>query len=165
MAEREERRRRDEIREERRRERERERRLEVGSGLGCCGVGVGLGGPDGENAQVLPSSLAPMACVGPSSVSVVVAFMLLRCAAPTPSLHFPPTLCTVRTHTQAANQGGAKKSKITRDRERDISEKVALGMANVGGGGEVQYDQRLFNQVRVEGGRLDRVAMGWEGLP
>ncbi|KAG2430720.1 hypothetical protein HYH02_013562 [Chlamydomonas schloesseri] len=47
---------------------------------------------------------------------------------------------------EAANQGGAKKSKITRDRERDISEKVALGMANVGGGGEVQYDQRLFNQ-------------------
>ncbi|EFJ40771.1 hypothetical protein VOLCADRAFT_69109 [Volvox carteri f. nagariensis] len=47
---------------------------------------------------------------------------------------------------EAANQGGAKKSKITRDRERDISEKVALGMANVGAGGEVQYDQRLFNQ-------------------
>lgn len=39
----------------------------------------------------------------------------------------------------------SKKSKITRDRERDISEKVALGMANVGGG-EVAYDQRLFNQ-------------------
>lgn len=39
----------------------------------------------------------------------------------------------------------SKKSKLTRDRERDISEKVALGMANVGGG-EVAYDQRLFNQ-------------------
>lgn len=38
-----------------------------------------------------------------------------------------------------------KKSKITRDRDRDISEKVALGMANVGPG-EVTYDQRLFNQ-------------------
>ncbi|KAH7404583.1 hypothetical protein KP509_15G032900 [Ceratopteris richardii] len=38
-----------------------------------------------------------------------------------------------------------KKSKITRDRDRDISEKVALGMANVGTG-EVMYDQRLFNQ-------------------
>ncbi|KAG2496494.1 hypothetical protein HYH03_005319 [Edaphochlamys debaryana] len=47
---------------------------------------------------------------------------------------------------EANNQTGAKKSKITRDRERDVSEKVALGMANVGGGGEVQYDQRLFNQ-------------------
>ncbi|GIL60468.1 hypothetical protein Vafri_15027 [Volvox africanus] len=47
---------------------------------------------------------------------------------------------------EAANQTGAKKSKITRDRERDVSEKVALGMANVGAGGEVQYDQRLFNQ-------------------
>jgi len=41
-----------------------------------------------------------------------------------------------------------KKSKITRDRDRDISEKVALGMASTGGkgGGEVMYDQRLFNQ-------------------
>lgn len=41
-----------------------------------------------------------------------------------------------------------KKSKITRDRDRDVSEKVALGMANVGvaGAGEVMYDQRLFNQ-------------------
>mmetsp|Transcript_9135 Transcript_9135/g.15981 ORF Transcript_9135/g.15981 Transcript_9135/m.15981 type:complete len:641 (-) Transcript_9135:637-2559(-) len=38
-----------------------------------------------------------------------------------------------------------KKSKITRDRDRDISEKVALGMANVNAG-EVMYDQRLFNQ-------------------
>ncbi|GFR53009.1 hypothetical protein Agub_g15700 [Astrephomene gubernaculifera] len=47
---------------------------------------------------------------------------------------------------EAANQGGSKKSKITRDRERDISEKVALGMARIDGGGEVQYDQRLFNQ-------------------
>ncbi|KAH0970536.1 hypothetical protein GBA52_022692 [Prunus armeniaca] len=41
-----------------------------------------------------------------------------------------------------------KKSKITRDRDRDISEKVALGMASDGAsrGGEVMYDQRLFNQ-------------------
>ncbi|XP_023637073.1 SNW/SKI-interacting protein isoform X1 [Capsella rubella] len=40
-----------------------------------------------------------------------------------------------------------KKSKTTRDIDRDISEKVALGMASTGGrGGEVMYDQRLFNQ-------------------
>ncbi|XP_026385006.1 SNW/SKI-interacting protein A-like [Papaver somniferum] len=39
-----------------------------------------------------------------------------------------------------------KKSKITRDRDRDVSEKVALGMANTGRGGEIMYDQRLFNQ-------------------
>ncbi|BBN10480.1 SNW domain-containing protein 1 [Marchantia polymorpha subsp. ruderalis] len=40
-----------------------------------------------------------------------------------------------------------KKSKITRDRDRDISEKVALGMATTGAaGGEIMYDQRLFNQ-------------------
>ncbi|KAF5832739.1 GAMYB-binding protein [Dunaliella salina] len=40
----------------------------------------------------------------------------------------------------------SKKSKLTRDRDRDVSEKVALGMAAVGKTGEVQYDQRLFNQ-------------------
>ncbi|KAL6760980.1 SKIP/SNW domain-containing protein [Haematococcus lacustris] len=40
---------------------------------------------------------------------------------------------------------GSKKSKLTRDRDRDISEKVALGMAKVNTG-EVMYDQRLFNQ-------------------
>ncbi len=43
--------------------------------------------------------------------------------------------------------GPAKKSKTTRDRERDVGERVALGMAKVAGGpGEVQYDARLFNQ-------------------
>ncbi|GBF94046.1 hypothetical protein Rsub_07314 [Raphidocelis subcapitata] len=42
--------------------------------------------------------------------------------------------------------GPAKKSKLTRDRERDIGERVALGMAKVNGPGEVQYDARLFNQ-------------------
>jgi len=46
---------------------------------------------------------------------------------------------------EAKEAHGAKKSKITRDRERDISEKVALGMAKVNAG-EVAYDQRLFNQ-------------------
>lgn len=38
---------------------------------------------------------------------------------------------------------------MTRDRDRDVSEKIALGMAAAGGGaggGEVMYDQRLFNQ-------------------
>ncbi|KAF8072888.1 hypothetical protein HT031_000548 [Scenedesmus sp. PABB004] len=47
--------------------------------------------------------------------------------------------------------GGAKKSKLTRDRERDVGEKIALGMAAVGGQGEVQYDSRLFNQEQGMG--------------
>ncbi|GLJ42454.1 hypothetical protein SUGI_0879870 [Cryptomeria japonica] len=46
----------------------------------------------------------------------------------------------------------SKQSKITRDRDRDFSKKIALGMANTGGnaanGGEVMYDQRLFNQEK-----------------
>ncbi|XP_074268983.1 SNW/SKI-interacting protein A [Silene latifolia] len=50
---------------------------------------------------------------------------------------------------EAKNESMGKKSKITRDRDRDISEKVALGMASVGAGrGEVMYDQRLFNQEK-----------------
>ncbi|RLN09668.1 SNW/SKI-interacting protein [Panicum miliaceum] len=49
---------------------------------------------------------------------------------------------------EAKDAAMGKKSKITRDRDRDISEKIALGMASAGGakGGEVMYDQRLFNQ-------------------
>eukprot|EP01026_Neomeris_dumetosa_P041471 TRINITY_DN34379_c0_g1_i12.p1 TRINITY_DN34379_c0_g1~~TRINITY_DN34379_c0_g1_i12.p1 ORF type:complete len:564 (+),score=115.21 TRINITY_DN34379_c0_g1_i12:181-1692(+) len=39
---------------------------------------------------------------------------------------------------------GYKRSKLTRDRERDISEKIALGQARVDTG--LQYDSRLFNQ-------------------
>ncbi|KAI3774425.1 hypothetical protein L1987_48980 [Smallanthus sonchifolius] len=40
----------------------------------------------------------------------------------------------------------AKKSKIIRDQDHDISEKVALGMASAGSarGGEVMYDQRYW---------------------
>nr|XP_043637251.1 SNW/SKI-interacting protein A-like [Erigeron canadensis]XP_043637252.1 SNW/SKI-interacting protein A-like [Erigeron canadensis] len=48
---------------------------------------------------------------------------------------------------EAKDAAMGKKSKLTRDRDRDISEKVALGVASTGAqGGEVQYDQRLFNQ-------------------
>lgn len=46
---------------------------------------------------------------------------------------------------------GKKNSKIVRDRDRDVSEKVALGMASIDGGGragEVTYDARLFNQKK-----------------
>ncbi|DBA77030.1 hypothetical protein WJX77_001964 [Trebouxia sp. C0004] len=46
----------------------------------------------------------------------------------------------------AKDAHGVKKSKLTRDRDRDISEKIALGQANVGATGQPMYDQRLFNQ-------------------
>ncbi|GAB4857640.1 hypothetical protein Ancab_015546 [Ancistrocladus abbreviatus] len=50
---------------------------------------------------------------------------------------------------EAKDAAMGKKSKITRDRDRDVSEKVALGMASTGAGrGEVMYDQRLFNQEK-----------------
>ncbi|KAI5704852.1 hypothetical protein M8J76_003906 [Diaphorina citri] len=41
-----------------------------------------------------------------------------------------------------------KRSKLQRDRERDISEQIALGLpakTNMGGAGEAGFDQRLFN--------------------
>lgn len=49
---------------------------------------------------------------------------------------------------EAKEAAMGRKSKTTRDRDRDVSEKVALGMASTGEGraGEVMYDQRLFNQ-------------------
>uniref|UniRef100_A0A368UJA8 SKI-interacting protein SKIP SNW domain-containing protein n=1 Tax=Glycine max TaxID=3847 RepID=A0A368UJA8_SOYBN len=47
---------------------------------------------------------------------------------------------------EAKDAAMGKRSKITRDRDRDISEKVALGMASTKPGTEVMYDERLFNQ-------------------
>jgi SNW domain-containing protein 1 len=57
---------------------------------------------------------------------------------------------------EAKDAKGFKRSKLTRDRDRDISEKMALGQANVGRtGGEAMYDARLFNQ---EGGTASGLA-------
>jgi len=41
------------------------------------------------------------------------------------------------------------RSRLQKDRERDISEKIALGLPNTGGGQQDQFDQRLFNQSKV----------------
>lgn len=57
---------------------------------------------------------------------------------------------------EAKDAKGFKRSKITRDKDRDVSERMALGQANVGrGGGETMYDARLFNQ---EGGTASGLA-------
>ena len=40
------------------------------------------------------------------------------------------------------------RSKFERQRERDISEQIALGMPARSSGGETLYDQRLLNQSR-----------------
>ena len=63
-------------------------------------------------------------------------------------------MCLLR-HSNCFNQNqandarGGKKSKITRDRDRDVSEQIALGQSNLAstGGGDHAYDQRLFDQV------------------
>ncbi|XP_031092350.1 SNW/SKI-interacting protein A-like [Ipomoea triloba] len=50
---------------------------------------------------------------------------------------------------EAKDAAMGKKSTITRDRDRDVSEKMALGMASTGATrGEIMYDQRLFNQEK-----------------
>ncbi|KAK3093397.1 hypothetical protein FSP39_015058 [Pinctada imbricata] len=42
-----------------------------------------------------------------------------------------------------------KRSRLQKERERDVSEKIALGIPDArSGGGEVQFDQRLFNQSK-----------------
>ena len=55
-----------------------------------------------------------------------------------------------RERDRRADAAGSKRSKTARDADRDVSERVALGQAAVGGaarggGGEALYDQRLFN--------------------
>jgi SNW domain-containing protein 1 len=47
---------------------------------------------------------------------------------------------------EAKDASMGKRSKITRDRDRDISEKVALGLASTKQGTEVMCDERLFNK-------------------
>jgi SNW domain-containing protein 1 len=41
-----------------------------------------------------------------------------------------------------------KRSKLNREKERDISEKIALGMPSASAGGDTQFDSRLFNQSK-----------------
>ena len=41
-----------------------------------------------------------------------------------------------------------KRNRLQRERERDISEKIALGLPNAGTREDSMYDQRLFNQSR-----------------
>ncbi|KAL3873501.1 hypothetical protein ACJMK2_036610 [Sinanodonta woodiana] len=41
-----------------------------------------------------------------------------------------------------------KRTRLQRERERDISEKIALGLPNTGAGQQDQFDQRLFNQSK-----------------
>jgi len=41
------------------------------------------------------------------------------------------------------------RSKSGRDKERDISEKIALGLPNAGASSETLYDQRLFDGEAV----------------
>ncbi|XP_013398400.1 SNW domain-containing protein 1-like [Lingula anatina] len=41
-----------------------------------------------------------------------------------------------------------KRSKLQRDQDRDVSEKIALGLPNAGRSQDAQFDQRLFNQSK-----------------
>lgn len=41
------------------------------------------------------------------------------------------------------------RSKLQRDKERDISEQIALGLASAQPSQEAMFDQRLFNQSKV----------------
>lgn len=68
------------------------------------------------------------------------------------------------THDDDGEQDGPtlKRSKLSRDEDRDVAERVALGQAPAEGGGtakEVAYDQRLFNQ----GSQARGMAAGFGG--
>ena len=42
-----------------------------------------------------------------------------------------------------------KRSKLDREKDRDVTEKIALGMPSGAATQEAQFDQRLFNQSKV----------------
>lgn len=51
-----------------------------------------------------------------------------------------------REREKRLSKAGEKKQKAARDKDRDVSEKIALGLPNAGGASqELLYDQRLFN--------------------
>ncbi|GFP95683.1 snw/ski-interacting protein [Phtheirospermum japonicum] len=60
---------------------------------------------------------------------------------------------------EAKDAAMGKKSKITRDRDRDISEKVALGMASAGGKDPFGLDQFL-TEVKTGKKAMDKVGSG-----
>ena len=41
------------------------------------------------------------------------------------------------------------RSRLQKERDRGISEKIALGLPNTGAAQQEQFDQRLFNQSKV----------------
>jgi len=59
-----------------------------------------------------------------------------------------------------ARAGTDKRNRIQRERERDISEKIALGMPNTGRGQDADggFDSRLFNREKVR-------QTGWQYQP
>ena len=50
---------------------------------------------------------------------------------------------------EVSSHGSFFRSKLQRDKERDISEQIALGLASAPVSQEALYDQRLFNQSKV----------------
>ncbi|KAJ4462895.1 putative SNW/SKI-interacting protein A [Paratrimastix pyriformis] len=51
------------------------------------------------------------------------------------------------TRTAEATGEGSKRSRPSRDKDRDISERIVLGQGPSGASGDAMYDQRLFNQT------------------
>jgi len=50
------------------------------------------------------------------------------------------------------------RNRLQKERDRDVSEKIALGLPNTGAArDDVQFDQRLFNQSRVSDSPCVRV--------
>ncbi len=48
-----------------------------------------------------------------------------------------------------------KRSKLDREKDRDVTEKIALGMPSKSGTQESMFDQRLFNQSQVHNNYID----------
>lgn len=67
----------------------------------------------------------------------------------------PPVASEKEGRLYAKDVGMGKKCKITRDKDRDISEKVALGMSYTKQGTQVMHDEKLLNQDNEAYGGAD----------
>ncbi|CDF77415.1 SKIP/SNW domain containing protein, partial [Chondrus crispus] len=129
-----------------------------------------LGLSEATDTESVAATEPTRAGVAPRAPAPVEAARQLRDdAPPTPSLRREMREerdREFRQHSYIREESTAptlKRSKLSRDQERDLAERVALGQGTGGGvgGGEVQYDQRLFNQDGAHGRGQSSLAGGF----
>ena len=99
-----------------------------------------------RSRQFLPRKvISPVYCLVPQCYP----FCLRSLRCPSAIITNPLIFCCILITERAMFYRLLYRSKLLRDKDRDISEKIALGMPSNSGTQESMYDQRLFNKSQV----------------